>query len=228
MALRVEVPDLAQGQDEDDDVGRDVRDRVPDEEMLRVDAFRFRVDFVPEPVDGVAGEDGDDDDGDPPGDDDALHDVGRELEFGDGEDAAVEGEDGEFDGEDGGAVEEFVGEEALVCVVRYRCSMFAVAGEEANLEVFWDIFEGDGGDVFSGSEMGHFHGKGEASEGEDESGETHVIVEFKPQLLYPPGYEATDDCYDGEDGEGDCGFQGNILLTLFEIDIGRWCGHFGG
>lgn len=39
MALRVEVPDLAQGKDENDDVRRDVRDGVADEEMLGVYAL---------------------------------------------------------------------------------------------------------------------------------------------------------------------------------------------
>ena len=39
MALRVEVPDLAQGEDEDDNVRCDVRDGVADEEMLGVDAL---------------------------------------------------------------------------------------------------------------------------------------------------------------------------------------------
>ena len=82
--------------------------------------------------------------------------------------------------------------------------------------------------MFPGSEMGHFHGQSEASECEDESGETHVIVEFEPELLDPPGYEATDDCYGCKDGERDCGFQGNILLALLEVDIGGWCGHCGG
>ena len=66
--------------------------------MLRVDALGFGVDLVPEAVDGVAGEDGHQDDGDPPCDDDCLHNVRCELELGDGEDAAVEGEDGELDG----------------------------------------------------------------------------------------------------------------------------------
>ena len=63
-----------------------------------------------------------------------MHNVGGELEFGDGEDSAVEGEDGEFDGEDGGAVEEFVGEEALFSVGQilgcFLRAMFAIARTE--------------------------------------------------------------------------------------------------
>lgn len=100
--------------------------------------------------------------------------------------------------------------------------------ESIYLEVLRYVFEWDGGDVLPRSKMCHLHGQSKASEGEYESRETHIIVEFKPQLLYPSGYEATDDCYDCEDGERDCGFQGNILLTLFEVDIGCWCGHIGG
>ena len=104
----------------------------------------------------------------------------------------------------------------------------AIAEERVYLEVLRYIFEWDSGDVFPRSKMCHLHGKYEASEGEYEGGETHIIVEFKPQLLYPPGDEATDDCYDCENGERDCGFEGNILLTLFEVNIGGWCSHDGG
>lgn len=113
MPLRVEAPDLPQREDEDDNVGHDVGHGVADEEVLRVDARGLRIRLIPESVDGVAREDGDEDHRDPLRHDDRLHNVGRELELGHGEDAAVEGQDGELDGEDGGAVEEFVGEEAL-------------------------------------------------------------------------------------------------------------------
>ena len=39
MALRVEVPDLSQGEDENDDVCCDIRHGVADEEMLGVNAL---------------------------------------------------------------------------------------------------------------------------------------------------------------------------------------------
>ena len=104
----------------------------------------------------------------------------------------------------------------------------AIAEQRVYLEVLRYIFEWDSGDVFPGSKMCHLHGKSKASEGEYKGRETHIVVEFKPQLLYPPGDEATDDGYDGKNGEGDCGFQCHILLTLPEVDIGRWGGHIGG
>lgn len=90
MALRVEVPDLSQGKNENDDIRRDVRYGVADEEMLSVYARGFCVHFIPETVDGIAGEDGDQDDRDPPGNDHSLYNVRSELEFGHGEDSAVE------------------------------------------------------------------------------------------------------------------------------------------
>ena len=97
MSLRVEMPDLSQGKYEDDDICCDIRYGVADEKMLSVYAFRFGKQFIPETVDGVAGEDGDQDDCNPPCNDYSLHNVCGELELGDGEDPAVEGEHGEFD-----------------------------------------------------------------------------------------------------------------------------------
>lgn len=82
--------------------------------------------------------------------------------------------------------------------------------------------------MLSRSQMRHFHGECKASEGEYEGGETHVVVEFEAQLLYSPRDEAANDCYDREDGKWDSGFQGHILLTGSEVDVGRRCGHGGG
>ena len=65
--------------------------------MLSVYALGFRIYFIPETVDGIAGKDGEQDDGYPPCNYHCLHNVCGELEFGDGEDSAVEGEDGELD-----------------------------------------------------------------------------------------------------------------------------------
>lgn len=113
MALRVEVPDLSQGKNENDDIRYDVRYGVADEEMFSVYATGFCIRFIPETVDGIAGEDGDQDNRDPPCNNHSLHNVRSELEFRHGEDSAVEGENGELDCQDGGAVEELVGKEAL-------------------------------------------------------------------------------------------------------------------
>lgn len=113
MALRVEVPNLSQGKNENDDVRCDVRYGVADEEMLSVYTLGFGVHFIPETVDGIAGEDGDQDDRDPPCNNHSLHDVRSELEFRHGEDSAVKGENGELDCQDGGAVEKLVCKEAL-------------------------------------------------------------------------------------------------------------------
>ena len=159
MSLRGEVPDLAQGEDENDDVCCDIRYGVADEEMLGIYALRFGIHFVPETVNGIAREDGDEDDGNPPCNDHCLHNVGRELEFGDGEDSAVKGEDGEFDREDGGAVEEFIGKEAVFrrqIWVLLR-AMLPLMNKRVYLEVLRYIFERDSGDVFPRSEMCHLH-----------------------------------------------------------------------
>ncbi len=50
-------------------------------------------------------------------------------------------------------------------------------------------------------------------ESEYEARETHVIIKFEPQLLYPPRDEATNDCYYGQNGEMDGCFQCDMLLT---------------
>lgn len=89
MPLRVEAPNFSQRKDEDDDVRYDVRYSVADEEMLGVDALGFCVYLVPESIDGIARENGDQDDGDPPRNDHGLHDVRRESELRDGKDSAV-------------------------------------------------------------------------------------------------------------------------------------------
>lgn len=81
--------------------------------MLSVYALGFCKHFVPETVDGIAGEDGDQDDRDPPCNNHSLHNVRSELELRHGENSAVEGENGELDGQDGGAVEELICKEAL-------------------------------------------------------------------------------------------------------------------
>ena len=97
MSLRVEAPDLSQGKDQNDNVCCDIRYGVADKEMLSVYALGFGIPFIPETIDGIAGENGDQDDRDPPCNDHSLHDVRGELEFGHGEDSAVKGENGELD-----------------------------------------------------------------------------------------------------------------------------------
>lgn len=113
MSLRVEVPDLSQGKNENDNIRCDIRYGAADKEMLHVYALGFCIQFIPETIDRIAGKGGNQDDCDPPCNDHSLHGVRDNFDFGDGEDSAVKGKDRELDCQYSGGVEEFVGKEAL-------------------------------------------------------------------------------------------------------------------
>ena len=65
--------------------------------MLSVYTFGFGICLIPEPIDGIAGEDGDQDDRYPPSNNHSLDNVGRELKSRDCKDSAIEGEHRELD-----------------------------------------------------------------------------------------------------------------------------------
>lgn len=105
-------PDLLHGHDEDGDVGDDVRHGVPDERSLEVDALA-RHPRLPRDVDGVALEDADEDDGDPPRQHGAPDEVGGDLEAAAREDAQVHLEQRELDERHGRDVHALEAEQQL-------------------------------------------------------------------------------------------------------------------
>lgn len=105
-------PDLLHGHDQDGDVGDDVGHGIADEGALEVDALA-RHPRLPGDVDGVALEDADEDDGDPPRRHGAADDVGRDLEAAAGEDAQVHGQQRELDERHGRDVHALEAEQVL-------------------------------------------------------------------------------------------------------------------
>lgn len=108
----VQRPDLLDGHDQDGDVGDDVGHRVADEGALKVDALAGHP-RLPRDVDGVALEDADEDDGDPPRQHGAPDDVGGDLEAAAGEDAQVHLQQRELDERHGRDVHALEAEQQL-------------------------------------------------------------------------------------------------------------------
>ena len=113
----MQLPDQLDGHEGDEDVEAHVRDREAVVHGREVDARAIRGAVVPREGDGLALEEGDEED-------DRQPEEAERADGGDGvpegalrEDPAVEEEDGDFGGGDGEGVEEEGGEEGLVAMV---------------------------------------------------------------------------------------------------------------
>lgn len=105
-------PDLLDGHDQDGDVGDNIGHRVPDEGALEVDALAWHP-WLPRHIDGVALEDADEDDGDPPPQHNTPDNIRRDLEAAAGEDAQIHPQQREFDERHGRDVHALEAEQEL-------------------------------------------------------------------------------------------------------------------
>ena len=106
----LQPPDLGHGQQQDGEVDDDVRDVGADEPGPEVDAAAAGDALVPRRGDGAALEDGGQEGGDAPGQDEGEgHVDGLGEGPVDAEDAQVEAEDGRLDADDHEGVDDFVG-----------------------------------------------------------------------------------------------------------------------
>ena len=114
IQAHLQLTDAVGWQTQYDDIEHDVGGAVAD---VHEGVIGGRFAHDPVAPDGVYLEQGGEEEGDEPGDDDDEHDADDGGEAADGEDAGVEVEDGELDEGYGEDVEELEGEEALRCLI---------------------------------------------------------------------------------------------------------------
>ena len=123
--------------EENDDISYNVGDSIPDEKSLGI--YTSRLDrSVPEAIDGMAGEDGNQDNSDPPSDNDYHDDRGQDLEFRHCEDSSIEGENTQLDGKNCRRIDKLVCKKTLLSGPEHLC-LSGFASERTYLEIEWDV-----------------------------------------------------------------------------------------